>query len=67
VCVFKLSELEARLNIAVPEAASRQVRGAYLCLRRIPEADIIRLETMDHAEEGVRTGTADQGYVMDRG
>jgi len=38
---FKLNDLVEELNLNIPEGADQHVRGAFMCLHRIPVAAMI--------------------------
>ena len=55
VYIFKLSDLQTRLNFDVPERASQHVEGAFLCLHRIPKGAILGSKTTEEITEGMQS------------
>ena len=55
VYVFKLSDLQARLDFEVPEGASQHVEGACLCLHHIPKGAILGTKTTQEIKDGMQS------------
>ena len=55
VYVFKLSDLQARLDCEVPVGASQHVEGACVCLHRIPKRAILGSKTTEEIKDGMQS------------
>lgn len=49
---FKLNSLVRRLNLDIPQGAQQHIKGAYLCLHRIPRIAIVEKRNPAQVEEG---------------
>lgn len=55
---FKLSDLAEELDLNVPERAGQHIRGAFLCLHRIPTEAIVESRNPVEVEEGKSSNTS---------
>jgi hypothetical protein len=51
-CFFKLSHLVEELELNIPTRASQHVKGAFMCLHRIPMTAIVDSRTPREVREG---------------
>lgn len=49
---FKLSDLVEKLSLDIPEGAGQHIRGAFICLHRIPATAIVERRSPAEVEEG---------------
>jgi hypothetical protein len=52
--VFSLNDLVTQLDLALPERVSQHVRGAYLCLHRIPTTAIVSSASPREVKDGTQ-------------
>lgn len=55
VYVFKLSDLQDRLDFEVPVGASQHVEGAFVCLHRIPKCAILGSKITEQIKDGTQS------------
>lgn len=49
---FKLSDLVEELDLDIPKSAGQHIRGAFMCLHRIPTTAIVERRTPAEVREG---------------
>ena len=61
--LYKLSDLVENLDLNVPERAEQHIRGAFLCLHRIPNEAIIGSRNPAEVEIGKFCFTSSHGLT----
>lgn len=62
--VFSLNALAKDLSLEIPERASQHVKGAYLCLHRIPTSAIVKSASSSEVRDGTQAAVIFQAVTF---